>query len=104
VIEEKLGIDGGFLSLAVFVGQHGMNGLLETTDVELKVVVIVVVIVVVVVVMVVVVVVEEVVVVVVVVVVGMVDALQIRPQMTCIVMAQMVVIIVVDGISFYCFG
>lgn len=37
LIEETLGIDASFLSLAVFCGQHGMRGLLESTDVELKV-------------------------------------------------------------------
>lgn len=35
-IEEALGLDMDFLSLAIFCGQHQMNGLLEATDVKLK--------------------------------------------------------------------
>lgn len=36
-VEETLGIDADFLSLAIFCGQHQMSGLLEATDVRLKV-------------------------------------------------------------------
>ena len=35
-MEEALGLDMDFLSLAIFCGQHQMNGLLEATDVKLK--------------------------------------------------------------------
>lgn len=35
-MEEALGLDMDFLSLAIFCGQHQMNGLLEATDVRLK--------------------------------------------------------------------
>ena len=35
-VEEALGIDSDFLSLAIFCGQHQMSGLLEATDVRLK--------------------------------------------------------------------
>ncbi len=35
-MEEALGLDLDFLGLAIFCGQHQMNGLLEATDVRLK--------------------------------------------------------------------
>jgi DNA repair exonuclease SbcCD ATPase subunit len=35
-MEEALGLDLDFLGLAIFCGQHQMNGLLEATDVKLK--------------------------------------------------------------------
>jgi hypothetical protein len=37
VLEARLGVDPAFLSQAVFCGQHQLNGLLQATDVQLKV-------------------------------------------------------------------